>query len=95
MSGKTVNYNGVPLYTPNDVVESKGFYISYNDRDKRIYGDVTTALVDNDMTKFLILNGNHVNEYNKIIANNGKYEDCIKYFLENSNLINEKFSDKV
>lgn len=69
-----------------------GFYISYNDIDVNIYGDITTALVLGQMQKFFILNGNHSANYKKLI-NNG-FSACIDYFKNNIELIN-KYSDKL
>ena len=95
ISGKIMNFNGIPCNVPNDITsENKDFYISYNSRDVEIYGTDTTALVNKDMTKFLILNGNHSKQYNDIIKNNGSYNDCINYFLDNFILKNKK-SDNV
>lgn len=95
ISGKIMNFNGIPLSVPNDITsKNKNFYISYNSKDITIYGNDTTALVDNDMTKFLILNGNHSKNYNLILENNGNYNDCMKYFLSNLDKKN-KYSDNV
>lgn len=84
MTGKMMNFDGIPLFVPNDVTaQTNDFYISYNDRDKALYGDVTTALVSNDPVKFLILNGNHTKEYNEIIVAGGGYNGCLEYFKMN------------
>lgn len=94
MTGKMVNCNGVPIMIPNDITNKKdNFYISYNERDTSIYGNPTTALVLNNLSKFLILNGNHTKEYNNIINNGGGYADCLEYFKKNIDKIS-KFSDK-
>ena len=47
------------MITPNNIQPGNGFYISYNSVDTPIYGSDTTALVDNNMTTFFILNGDH------------------------------------
>ena len=87
MTGKMINANGIPIIMPNDITnDTIDFYISYNDRDKHIYGDVTTALVSYNPTKFLILYGNHTEQYNKIIENGGNYENCVQYFRDNKSL---------
>ena len=86
--GKIINYNGVPMYTPNDItVEKEDFYISYNNTDTYIYGCGTTALVKGNGENFLILNGNHTEQYNAIVNNGGNYSECLKYY---HNHINEK-----
>lgn len=87
MTGELINAGGIPLVTPNTITaQNTDFYISYNDRDRHIYGDVTTALVSENPIKFLILNGNHTEQYAKIISNGGDYEDCVQYFRENESL---------
>ncbi|MDF2880132.1 MAG: pPPM1a [Clostridiaceae bacterium] len=79
-----MNFDGVPLFIPNDIsIQTTEFYISYNDRDTSLYGDVTTALVQNNPVKFLILNGNHSKEYKEIISKGGGYSDCLEYFKNN------------
>ena len=89
MTGKILNCNGIPIVIPNDITyETTDFYISYNDRDTHIYGDVTTALVvtkKGQSPTFLILNGNHCEEYKKIIANAGGYIACLDYFKNHHN----------
>lgn len=93
MTGKMQNFNGVPIMIRNDITrEEKNFYVSYNDTDKQIFGDVTTALVDNNQTKFLILNGNHTKQYDEILSNGGGYPECVEYF-KNHISMKSKFSD--
>ena len=75
---------------PNITMQGQGFYISYNWHDASIYGDVTTALVDEDMVKFYILNGNHREEYQRLLPLG--WDACYQYFLDNIRLKN-KFSD--
>lgn len=87
MTGKMMNCGGVPVFIANDVtIKTPEFYVSYNDRDVIVYGDVTTALVlieKENPVKFLILNGNHIKAYNEIIAKGGGYADCLAYFKSN------------
>lgn len=97
------NYKGVPLVNYNSIIGESdsqieidgkiydGFYVSYNSYDIAIYGDITTALVVGQMQKFYILNGDHREEYAKII--NDGFEKCMGYFKENINQIN-KNSDR-
>lgn len=96
------NFNGIPIVLYNAIVGENnsqikiggntydGFYVSYNSHDTDIYGDVTTALVLGQMQKFYILNGNHSEEYVKIIDDG--FEKCMEYFKKNINKIN-KYSD--
>lgn len=87
MTGTMINFDGIPLSIPNDITnQSPDFYISYNDRDISLYGDVTTALVltkQDNPVKFLILNGNHFKAYNEIILKGGDYSNCLEYFKNN------------
>jgi len=85
--------------TPNVVIEGnkdnilvdtkvyEGFYISYNSRDIRDYGCDTTALVLGQMQKFYILNGDHSEEYSKIIELG--FFKCLDYFKEHIAEINK------
>lgn len=92
MTGKMQNFDGIPLFVPNDITNSKNdFYISYNSHT-RDYGSDTTALVLTSkefMDKFLILNGNHKKQYDEIINNGGNYNDCLEYFKNNIDLKNK------
>lgn len=93
MTGKMVNFDGIPVMVPNDITDvAEDFYISYNDRSIGDYGCATTALVTEEPVKFLVLNGDHRKEYNSIISNGGNYEDCVRYFRDNENLKN-KYSE--
>lgn len=95
MTGGVKNFNGIPVSVPNDITkETKDFYISFNSRDSYIYGDVTTALVDKNQSKFLILNGNHTEQYNNIVSNGGGYAECVEYF-ESHISMKSKFSDDI
>ena len=104
MSSVSINYyEGIPIVNYNTIVGENnsqieidgkiydGFYVSYNSHDIAVYGDVTTALVIGQMQKFHILNGNHKEEYAKIIKDG--YEKCLEYFKKNITQIN-KYSDR-
>lgn len=94
ISGKMMNFTGIPVFAPNDITfANTQFYISYNAIDTDIYGSNTTAVVDNNMTKFLILNGCHVAAYQKIIDNGGNYADVVKYFKDHIDLKNKHSDD--
>lgn len=98
------NINCIPIVLYNSIIgenNSKvefsgrtydGFYVSYNGYDVRIYGDVTTALVLGQMQKFFILNGDHREEYKRIIQDG--FDKCMKYYMKNISL-NNKYSDKL
>lgn len=98
------NFNGIPIINYNAIVGINGtkievdgetydgFYVSYNDHDVSIYGDVTTAVVIGQMQKFYILNGNHSEAYAKLI--NEGFDKCMEYFKKNIHQIN-KYSDKL
>lgn len=100
---KVIKINEIPIIQYNSVIgESKakisfgvriydGFYISFNNYDYDIYGDVTTALVLGQMEKFFILNGDHTEAYRYLIK--GGFAPCMDYFRQNAKQIN-KFSDK-
>ena len=60
----------------------EGFYISYNNHDRRIYGDATTALVLGQMQEFFILKGNHTKQYNELIEKG--FEACLQYYIDNA-----------
>lgn len=98
MTGKMENYNGVPIFMPNDTfdLKEKGCYVSYNSHSNT-YGCATTALVRMDginPTKFLILNGNHTKEYYAL----ENYKDCVEYFkyhLEQQNKLSENWDEEI
>lgn len=56
------------------------FYVSYNAIDAADFGDVTTALVYGQMSAFYVLNGNHLEEYKKLIPQG--WEACFSYFKD-------------
>jgi len=99
ITGQMRNFGGIPIYVPNDITNKQDdFYISFNTVDKRIYGDITTALVHESpkgkSEHFYILNGNHVEQYNKIINDGGGIKECLEYFKSNEKLI-AKYSDNL
>ncbi len=98
------NIDGISVYVPNTVSffskekfyvkdfekEYEGFYISYNPSSKD-YGSDTTALVLGQMEAFLILNGDHRENY--YLANQeGSFEKVYEYYI-NSDCINKEFTD--
>lgn len=85
-----VGENNSPLEYNGEVYD--GFYVSYNNYDKHLYGDVTTALVLGQMQKFFILTGNHTKQYNKLIQYG--FEKCLDYYKENIHL-SHKYSDSI
>lgn len=52
-------YDGIPVFVPNTTKDADGYYVSYNDHDRRYYGSDTTAIVVGNCRAFLILNGDH------------------------------------
>ena len=98
ITGKTEMFMGTPIFTPNTKydLEDKGCYISYNNHDLFVYGCETTALVKDSgetFAKFLILNGNHVEEYKKL----GTYENCVEYFkqhIDQKNKLSENWDEE-
>ena len=98
LTGQMRNYDGIPIFVPNDTfnLEDSGCYISYNNHTSD-YGCPTTALVRDDgvrPTKFLILNGNHVEEYAKLKT----YNACVEYFkahLEQQNHLSENWDEEL
>lgn len=99
----THTVNGIPIVNYNSIIGERncevefegrlyeGFYVSYNNHDTNIYGDVTTALVLGQMEKFFILNGNHTKEYEKLI--DCGFSGCMEYFKNHIEQIN-KLSDR-
>lgn len=63
---------------PNTVFPSDTFFISFNNTDTGIYGNVTTALVLGQMERFYILNGDHRQGF-KTAAKHG-LPACLDYF---------------
>lgn len=67
----------------NMINQYNGFYTSYNSYDRAMYnGYATTALCTDDMCTFLILNGNHIENYRKIASS---WKDCVDYFFRKRN----------
>jgi hypothetical protein len=67
---------------PNDMIDFKDFYISFNDTDIGTYGDDTTAIVIGVMERFYILNGDHSKALNEA-AKSGGLQHCLDYFFAN------------
>lgn len=88
MSAAILSLAGIPV--PNITYEKKGYYISYNAVDSRIYGDVTTAIVVGDAEKFYVLLGNHREALTKMSC----LEDCLTYFATHPEA-HSKYSDKL
>ena len=71
---------------PNLILNGNGFYVSYNDIDRDIYGGDTTALVLGQMERFYILNGDHRAQYAALIERG--FDACLAYFRDNMELMN-------
>lgn len=82
---------GIPVQVPNSTYQGDGFYISHNDRDVRIYGAVTTALVVQGQTAFYILKGDHREGYASRIAQG--LDACLDYFRQHIDQISQ-YSDR-
>lgn len=92
MSGLPITvYNTIPIERLEKVTYKgkiyDGFCISYNDYDVDIYGSDTTALVLGQMEEFLILNGNHVEEYRKLSGL--PFSEYLNYFRKNEKYMNK------
>lgn len=83
----TKNVNGIPVGVPNVITQRKGYYVSYNNYDKDIYGCSTTAIVIGDMSAFLILNGDHRE------ALKGLDIDAVCAYFHNNAHLKNKLSD--
>lgn len=85
---------GANIRVPNQIMTpaADGFYVSFNDSDTAIYGDVTTALVIGQMERFLILNGDHRKAYAELSGKGAGIDAYVTYFLENQSQLN-KHSD--
>ena len=83
-------YNKVPIERTERIIYKNktydGFYISYNNYDLDIYGSDTTALVLGQMEEFLILNGNHVENYRKL--KDEPFSKYLDYFRKNKEHMN-------
>lgn len=89
---QTTFLGGVPVQIPNEVRQNdSSFYVSYNS-SARDYGCPTTALVLNDpqMSKFLILCGDHRKQYEMA----GTLDACLSYYSSNPD-IQHRYSDKL
>jgi len=76
---------GIILPTRNKVIRYSTFCISYLFATPEYGNHATTALVLNDNV-FLILNGDHRNNYS---ANSGTLEQALKYFLSHLDQAND------
>lgn len=83
-------FNGIPLMVPNSTYQGDGFHVSHNDRDVRLYGDVTTALVLRGGEAFYILNGDHRSGYAALIPQG--FDACLAYFRQHVDQVS-KYSD--
>lgn len=89
---------GFPILIPNKTYQqSPWHYISYNNVDRHIYGDKTTAIVISCTygknhkygSRFLILKGNHLEQlFGKTFV------ECMEYFSKNIHL-KAPYSDDV
>ena len=71
---------------PSLILNGNGFYVSYNDVDRDIYGGDTTALVLGQMERFFILNGDHRGQYASLVERG--FDACLAYFRDNRDLMN-------
>lgn len=76
------------LSVPNFIQNGDGFYVSFNNIDRDIYGCDTTALVFGQMQSFYILNGDHRQAYKDLIPEG--YDACLAYFRSNSDQVNKR-----
>lgn len=68
-------------FIDSTIKQYEGYYISYNTRDKLYYGSDTTAIVIGQMQLFLILRGDHTQNYsNKSLA------QLFQYYKDNIHL---------
>lgn len=84
----------VPNRTDEVKTGSPHWYISYNSRDRNIYGSDTTALVLGQGEYFLILNGDHRAGLNEIIQNTeahpkSRLHRCLDYIREHRDQLND------
>lgn len=80
---------GIPVF--NSTLHGEGFYLSYNPIT-RDYGCVTTALVVGNCEKFLILSGDHREQYAPLVSQG--FDACLEYFKANIDKAH-KYSDKL
>ncbi|MFK4136684.1 hypothetical protein ACI2KR_31100 [Pseudomonas luteola] len=65
----------------NETQQGDGFYISFNDHDVSLHGDITTAFVIGNMEGFLVLKGDHRKAYSELIPLG--FDACLDYFMAN------------
>ena len=79
---------GIPIIVPNITKDFDLHYISFNNYDTSLYdGHITTAVVDNNMYKFIVLNGDHRKALDGL-----SLQDAIDYVTKNSDQLNSKSS---
>jgi hypothetical protein len=85
----TVRIAGVPLGVPNVTDDTPvGYYVSYNNYDRRIFGCDTTAIVIDKTSAFLILNGDHRDALKGL-----SLDDACAYFHANVDKKNYRSDD--
>lgn len=75
------SYGPMTVLVPNTTMDGDGFYVSFNDTDIGIYGDVTTALVVGQMQQFYILKGDFRQQYAALIPSG--LDACFQFFRQN------------
>lgn len=88
-------FDGIPCFVPNTTFHGKeddSFYVSFNHVDQHIYGCDTTALVLGQTQHFYILNGDHIEEYKKLIPLG--FDACLEYFKQHQDLRN-RYSERI
>lgn len=71
-------FNGIPVSIPNEISkDAPDFYISYN-QSSSDYGTDTTAIYIKSTGQFLILAGNHTEQYAGL-----DFEQVLEYFYNN------------
>lgn len=75
------DHSPTPVSLPEKLTGKDGFFVSLNWLEPQYYGCTcdTTVLVDKNMARFLLLNGNHLEQYAAIIHQG--YQACVNYFL--------------
>ena len=93
---------GVPIIVPNRTDEvdtgSPHRFISYNSRDRNIYGSDTTALVLGSCECFLILKGDHREGFQAAIQSEdlsrSSLNKCLAYVREHRDKLSD-YSDPI
>ncbi len=84
----TVKIDGIPVGVPNVTTKGTGYYVSYNNYDRGVYGCDTTAIVIDKTSAFLILNGDHRGPLSGL-----SLEDACQYFHDRPELKNFRSDD--